>query len=55
MSPLQVYGAVEMIDSVAENFTMRFNHFRSHARNIHIFENAFSVEFSDDTKKRSLN
>jgi hypothetical protein len=35
---------VEMIDSLAENFKMRFNGFRCH-------ENPFSVEVNDDPEK----
>jgi hypothetical protein len=43
-----------MIDSVAENFKMRFNGFRSHATNVLISEIPFSVEVSDAPKKKQL-
>jgi hypothetical protein len=39
--------AAEIIDSLVENFNMRFNDFRSHATNIRIIEKPFSVEVSD--------
>jgi hypothetical protein len=39
--------AIEVIDSLAESFKTRFNDFRSHATNIRIVENPFSVEVSD--------
>jgi hypothetical protein len=42
--PLPSVLAVEMIDSLAENFKMRFSDFFSHATNIHMFENTFCVE-----------
>jgi hypothetical protein len=41
----QCVRAVEMTESLAENFKTRFNDFRSHATNIRIFENPFSVKF----------
>jgi len=41
-----VYAA-EIIDSLAEDFKMRFSDFHSHATNTHIFENPFSVAVSD--------
>jgi hypothetical protein len=53
VSPSHVH-AVEVIDSLAENFKIRFNDFRSHATNIHIFENPFSVEVSDAPEKLQL-
>jgi hypothetical protein len=36
-----------MTDSLAENFKMIFHDFHSHATNIRIFENTFSIEVSD--------
>jgi len=36
--PFPSVRAVEMIDSLAENFKMRFNDFRSHATNISVFQ-----------------
>jgi hypothetical protein len=36
-----------MVDSLAENFKMRLDVFRSRDRNIRDFENPFSVEISD--------
>jgi hypothetical protein len=52
--PFPSVCAVEMIDSLAENFKMRFNGFCSHATNIHIFENLFSVEVNDAPEKLKL-
>jgi hypothetical protein len=43
-----------MADSLTENFKMRLNNFCSHATNIHIFENLFSVEVSDVPEKLEL-
>jgi hypothetical protein len=40
-----------MIDSLAENFKMRFSDFHSHATNISIFENPFSIEVNDTPEK----
>jgi hypothetical protein len=39
--------AVEFTDYLAENFKMRFNEFCSHAINLRIFENSFSIEVDD--------
>lgn len=39
--------AVEIIDFLAENFKIRFKDFYSHATNVQIFENQFSVMASD--------
>jgi hypothetical protein len=52
--PFPNVHAVEMTDSLAENFKMRFNDIPSHATNIGIFENLFSFEVSDATEKRQL-
>jgi len=38
--------AVEMIDSFAENFKMRFSDFRSRATNIRVIENPFILCWS---------
>jgi hypothetical protein len=46
--------AVEMIESWLESFKIRFNYFRSHATNIRIFENPFSVEVIDALEKLIL-
>jgi hypothetical protein len=46
--------AVEMTDSLAENFKMRFSDFHSHSTNICIFENPFSVDVSDAVEKLYL-
>jgi hypothetical protein len=43
-----------MTDCLAENFKMSFNDFRSHAANIRILENPFSVEISDAPEKLQL-
>jgi hypothetical protein len=43
--------AVEMIDTLAENFKMRVGDFCSHATNICILENPFSLEISDASEK----
>jgi hypothetical protein len=43
-----------MFDSLAENFKMSFSAFRSHATNIFIFENPFSVEVIDAAEKLQL-
>jgi hypothetical protein len=45
---------MEMINSLAENFKMRFSDFHCYARNICIFENPFSVEVSDAPEKLQL-
>jgi hypothetical protein len=45
--PFQNARAVEMINSLAENFKMRFSDIRSHVKNIRIFEHAFSFEVGD--------
>jgi Ran GTPase-activating protein (RanGAP) involved in mRNA processing and transport len=52
--PFSSVHAVEMTDYLAENFKMRFNDFCSHAINIRIFENAFSIEVSDAPEKLQL-
>jgi hypothetical protein len=49
--PFPSAHAVEMIDSLAENFKMRFNDLCSHATNICIFENPFSIDVSDAPEK----
>jgi hypothetical protein len=49
--PFPSVHAIEMTDSLAENFKMRFNDFHNHATNIHIFEDPFSVEVSDAPEK----
>jgi hypothetical protein len=49
--PFQSVHPIEMIDSLAENFIMRFSDFRSRFKNTRIFENPFSVEFSDAPEK----
>jgi len=41
--PFPSVRALEMVDSLAENFKMRLDVFRSHDRNIRDFENPFSV------------
>jgi hypothetical protein len=43
-----------MTDSLAENFKMSFNDFRSHATNMCIFENPFSIDVSDALEKLQL-
>jgi hypothetical protein len=43
-----------MTDPMAENFKMRFNDFHSHATDILIFENPFSIEVSDAPEKLQL-
>jgi hypothetical protein len=52
--PFPSVRAVEMIDSLAESFEMRFSAFRSHAVDIRIFENPFFVEVSDAPEKLQL-
>jgi hypothetical protein len=49
--PFPNFRTVEMTDSLAENFEMRFNNFRSHAKNVRIFENPFSAEVSGNPEK----
>jgi len=46
--PFPSVRALDAVDSLAENFKMRFSDFRSHATIARIFENQFSVEVSDD-------
>jgi hypothetical protein len=48
------FCAVEIIYSLAENFKIRSNDFRSYATNIHNSENPFSVEVSDVTEQLQL-
>jgi hypothetical protein len=50
--PFPSVRAVEMIDSLAENFRMKFSDFRSHDTNI--FKNPFSVEVRDAAEKVQL-
>jgi len=53
--PFPCVRAVEMIDSLAENFKMRFSDFHSHVINKHtIFGNPFSIEVSDAPGKQQL-
>jgi hypothetical protein len=52
--PFPDIRAVEMIDSLAENFKTSFSDFRSHATNTLIFENPFSVEVSHTPEEMSL-
>jgi hypothetical protein len=52
--PFSSVRAVEMIDSLAENFQMRFTDFHSHATNVRIFEKPFFVEVSDAPEKLQL-
>jgi hypothetical protein len=52
--PFPSVCAVEMFDSLAKNFKMRFNDFCSHATNICIFETPFSIEVSDAAEKLQL-
>jgi hypothetical protein len=52
--PFPSVCAAEMIDSLAENFKMRFSNFHSHATNICVSENPFFVEVSDAKEKLQL-
>jgi hypothetical protein len=49
--PFPSVHAIEIINSLAENFKMRFNDFHSHPTNICIFENPFSIEVCDAPEK----
>jgi hypothetical protein len=49
--PFPTVRDVEMIDSLAANFKMRFNDFRSRDINIRTSENPFFVEVSDGPKE----
>jgi hypothetical protein len=52
--PFTAVSAVQMIDSLAENFKKRFNDFRSHAADIRIFETPYSSEVSDASERLRL-
>jgi hypothetical protein len=52
--PFLSVRAVEMTDSLAKNFTMSFSGFPTHATNMSIFENLFSVEVSNASEKLKL-
>lgn len=45
--PFPSVRAVEMVDSLAKDFEMRFIDFHIHATNIRIFENPFFFEVSN--------
>jgi len=52
--PLPSVRAKEVFDSLAENFKVRFNDFRSHAINVRNFETPFPVEVSDVPEKLQI-
>jgi hypothetical protein len=52
--PFPRVRAVEMTDSLAENFKMKFRDFCSHATSKRIFENPSSIEASDAPEKLRL-
>jgi len=50
-TPFPSDQAIEMIDSLAENFKIRFSDFHGHVTHTHISENAASIEDSDAPEK----
>jgi hypothetical protein len=53
--PLPSVRAIEMIDSLAENFIIRFNDFRNHAKNMRVFETHFPLKSVILQKNRKFN
>jgi hypothetical protein len=52
--PFPSIPVVGVIDFLAENFKMSFSDFRTHAKNVPMFENPFSVEVNDASEKFQL-